>query len=435
MGEAGLDEALQREAEARRQRQPRRGDDSWDWAQAQPRKSQLSRASRLRIQGRLERELLAAFEDVCGRGELSVPPEHLGEILEKLGLLNGAEDDAFAARLGRALAAESHGIHGDDLVSFECLLAFLAGTLHREGGHDHAGARHGRDSLEECCDHLERKLVGTRGHAASRSSSQPRAEACRRGAEPAAGSASPFGGAARTPPRAWPREADAGALEPDTGIAQPSRHFPALSRCEMLYHQAVYASHRNAQLEEETRLSKQEEEMRECTFTPNIHPARRRKEPKVQPRNFESAVARMRAAHRRHVQHREECEHIPHGENYERLRRLYLKDRSCPRPPPLVYVDVDVGRGRVGRIEVHEDDNLHRAAQSFARSFRLSSEAAQKLEVMLHQAYEEQMQALCFAEATQDAGLAPQADPTDRDPAEDSRWSEFMEQEAMMEKS
>jgi len=53
------------------------------------------------------------------------------------------------------------------------------------------------------------------------------------------------------------------------------------------------------------------------------------------------------------AQHREECEHIPHGENYERLRRLgtrpfswYLRDqtgeRTAPRKEPIVYVDVNI---------------------------------------------------------------------------------------------
>merc|ERR1712176_69940 len=105
----------------------------------------------------------------------------------------------------------------------------------------------------------------------------------------------------------------------------------------------------------------------------------------------------MRAAHQQRVHQHEERTRIPCGENYERLRRLgvqpfscYFKDRTGLREPPLMYVDVNVGRGRTGRIGVHEGDDLRVLSRNFARAFQLDRETARKLEDMLYQAYEEQ---------------------------------------------
>lgn len=169
-----------------------------------------------------------------------------------------------------------------------------------------------------------------------------------------------------------------------------------ISRCHLLYHQAIFASRESAQLEEEIKILKQKEEMRECTFRPKLLPSRRTSSPIPQPRNFETTVARMRSAHRQRVKEYEESNHIPCGENYERLRRLgmqpfssYFKDKASARQPPLMYVDVNVGRGRTGRIAVREGDNLRMLSWNFARVFQLDREAVHKLEEMLQQAYEE----------------------------------------------
>merc|ERR1711879_56121 len=87
---------------------------------------------------------------------------------------------------------------------------------------------------------------------------------------------------------------------------------------------------------------------------------------------------------------------IPRGENYERLRRLgpspfscYFKDRpSTTRGPILLYMDVNTGHGRTGRIGVHEGDDLHTLAKNFAIAFQLDAQMECRLEEMLHQACE-----------------------------------------------
>merc|ERR1712100_253561 len=171
----------------------------------------------------------------------------------------------------------------------------------------------------------------------------------------------------------------------------------SVSRCQLLYQQAVFASRESAQLEDEIKSLRQREEMRECTFRPKLLPAARRASstPVAQPRNFDAAVARMRNAYQQRLQRQEEYEHIPVGENYEKLRRLgtqpfsfHLKERSStPREPPIMYIDVNVGHGRTGRISVREGDDLHHISQNFARSFQLDRDMAGQLEEMLQQAY------------------------------------------------
>jgi hypothetical protein len=103
----------------------------------------------------------------------------------------------------------------------------------------------------------------------------------------------------------------------------------------------------------------------------------------------------MRTAQRRREEHVARSEHVPRGENYERLRRLgtqpfscYYKDRAS-RKAPLIYVDVTVGRGRTGRIAVHEGDDLRTLARSFAKTFQLDAEMEQTLTEHLEDACED----------------------------------------------
>jgi len=174
---------------------------------------------------------------------------------------------------------------------------------------------------------------------------------------------------------------------------------PSLARCHLLYQQAVFASRESAQLGEEIKSLRHQEEMRECTFRPKLLSSRRPRSPAptTQPRNFEAAVARMRTAHHRRQEHRRVTEHIPCGENYERLRRLGSQPFSCyyderpatARRPVLLYIDVNVGNGRTGRIGVHEGDDLRVLSRNFAKAFQLDADMELRLEEMLRQACEE----------------------------------------------
>lgn len=427
----GLDEALYREAEARKQRQLMREEEAWLQQQQQAR-PRLSRNSRALCQARLERELHAIFEQCLQQENLSlaaegqvevIPRSRLQFVLETMDFLSGAEEDeAFCSKLGMLLDQDDTG-----LVRFDSLVSFISNSL--DGVDRHVPRTPGICTLEEeCFNHLELQLSKTFGRMVSNRLSRPKLDTrCRyagsssRAAsqEPASPSSGQGAVSARTP--SPPRSERHGAPRRDLSSTPAARQAPSrpqsagsvgfredrlprprtdacgLDRCHLLYHQAIFAAREGAQLEEEIKLLKEREEMRECTFRPKLLPARRptsQVSPRPLVRNFDATVARMKAAHKRQLARDKERLHIPCGENYERLRRLGNQPFSCAsrdrrpfRRQPLLYVDVNVGHGRTGRIGVHEGDDLRVLAKNFARTFQLAAGALDRLENLLQEAY------------------------------------------------
>jgi len=414
---SGFDDALYREAEARRQRQHRREEEVWAQAQRQA-KPKLGRTSRALCQGRLERELQDAFDGAGGQAD-SIALDLLPDVLAGLGLIGGGADgeDAFCSRLGLLLDKEKCG-----LVSFDRLLAFLCRALDLD---DQELSRSPHPSLEEeCFDHLEQQLSKAFGRLLSNRLSRPKvAERERRAASATSAverpqtpprSFSPTRGPFAGPPtQAWATPRALTQSRPSSAPRSRGAEATAISRCHLLYHQAIFASRESAKLEENIKALKEKEETRECTFKPKLLPTRRGSSPMPQPRNFDATIARMRSAQQKRDEHQKEREHISRGENYERLRRrgtqpfsVALRDRVPARPPPLMYIDVNVGRGRTGRIAVHEGDDFRLVSRNFARTFQLDSETARRLEDMLRQAYEQHRPGLGAGDVDGEAGQA-----------------------------
>eukprot|EP00928_Gymnodinium_smaydae_P061485 TRINITY_DN45542_c0_g1_i1.p1 TRINITY_DN45542_c0_g1~~TRINITY_DN45542_c0_g1_i1.p1 ORF type:complete len:512 (-),score=55.23 TRINITY_DN45542_c0_g1_i1:116-1600(-) len=418
-GANSLDEALYRDAEDRRRRQLHREAAAWEDAQ-QLRIPRLGRASRALCQGRLERELREAAEELCG-DSVDIPRADLSRVLEAIGLLCGDEgEETFCAKLALLLDKEERGA-----VPFERLLDFLTRAADRtdldvmERQRISGGTEVGLSLEEACFAHLDQQLSraasglltnrvrrprrassGTRAVAASHSLAisgpgTPSASSCaaslRRSADSARGcGTSMVPASARTQrPRSAPRLRS-------SACGEEERVEPGMHRCHLLYHQAVFASRESAQLGEEIRSLRAQEEMRECTFKPKLTASRRPPSPSscgTQPRNYDATVARMRAAHRRREERKEANERVPRGENYERLRRLgtqpfscYYKDPRLARKPPIMYVDVSVGNGKSGRIGIHEGDDLRVLSRNFARTFQLDVDMERRLEEHLRQA-------------------------------------------------
>lgn len=424
-----LEEALYRDAETRRQRQLEREEAASAHARVQ-RTPRLGRTSRALCQGRVERELREAFGRclacrdasamaVGGIEYSAIPREKLPDVLRALGLLCGAEgEEQFCSKLALLLDSDNRGT-----IAFGRLLGFLLRSIDRDDeGRDGALGPPGlAPSLEEeCFRHLERQLSRAFGRLLSNRLSRPKTP-------PPATSRSPSPGAAaeadaapaevrrpRSAPHGGRRSASACVAAPaaDRAAGRPDAtatpgHRPQISRCHLLYHQAIFALRESVQLEEEIKELKQREEMRECTFRPRLCTTPRSARRSLsasgpQPRNFEAAVSRMRLAHRQRLEKREEEERIPCGENYERHRRLTVKPFDLgphkERCPAIVYVDVTVSKGRVGRIGLHEGDDLGRLSRSFAKAFQLDRAASLRLEEMLQEAY---------AARVQELGLAP----------------------------
>ena len=385
----GLDEALYREAEERKHRQQLREQEALCSAlqQSQPR---LGRTSKALCHTRLERELRAAFHN-CGQPcymecpgqiqSLAIPRSRLGDVLEAMDFLSARDDKVFCEKLGLLLDREETGT-----VQLGKLLEFLWTAL------DSVAQLPDRPlpsptplSLEdECFNQLEWQLL----RAFTRMLSNRH---CRATTQSLSFRRADHGGEAQ----------DATPPVPHRPLPRPSsardRREKRVSRCHLLYHQAIFAAREGAQLEDEIKQLKELEEMRECTFRPHLVASFRqfRPSPRPQVRNFDSTVARMQNAHKQHQEKRERCSRIPSGENYERLRRLGMQPFSCAfrersqRPQPLVYVDVKVAPGRSGRIGVHEGDDLAVLARNFARTFQLDKAAQERLEQLLHKAYEQ----------------------------------------------
>lgn len=274
------------------------------------------------------------------------------------------------------------------MICFDRLLHFISNALDTE----RTPPRFLAFSLEEeCFNQLEWQLSKDFGRMLYNKHNKSTTESIARRFERAADPEPP------RPPSPPPRPttprcpaARAGSASPERGTP---RGTPRLSRCHLLYHQAVFAAKKGAQLEKEIKELNLQQEMQECTFHPQLiasTPQRRAASPHV--RNFEATVMRMKQAQKQHQRRLKEQNRIPAGKKYEKLRRLGPQPFSCAfrrrsKPKPLVYVDVKVGSGRTGRVGVHEGDDFRVLARNFAKTFQLDREAARRLEALLRQAY------------------------------------------------
>ncbi|CAL1161397.1 unnamed protein product [Cladocopium goreaui] len=351
----GLDEILYREAEERKHRQEMREREALIHLREQsiPR---LGRRSKAYYGARLERELLAAFDQCPERNfialndqkeVLAIPRSKVGDVLELMGFV---KDNSFCSRLGVLLDREESG-----MICFDRLLHFISNALDTE----RTPPRFLAFSLEEeCFNQLEWQLSKDFGRMLYNKHNKSTTESIARRFERAADPEPP------RPPSPPPR--------------------PTTPRCP-----AARAG-KGAQLEKEIKELNLQQEMQECTFHPQLiasTPQRRAASPHV--RNFEATVMRMKQAQKQHQRRLKEQNRIPAGEKYEKLRRLGPQPFSCAfrrrsKPKPLVYVDVKVGSGRTGRVGVHEGDDFRVLARqpavkgenrNFAKTFQLDRDA------------------------------------------------------------
>ncbi|CAE7615674.1 unnamed protein product [Symbiodinium microadriaticum] len=395
----GLDEALYREAEERKQRQQIREHEAWLSAlqQSQPK---LGRMSKALCHARLERELRAVFckcaqqcyVELPGQSHmLAVPRSRLGDVLEAMDFLSARDEKVFCEKLALLLDREETG-----MIQLSRLLDFVLTALDTLSQQpDRPSPSLTPLSLEdECFNQLEWQLSKAFTRMLSNRHCRATTQSCHR----------------RTTEREVREASQEDVPTPHRRLQRPlsARNYrekcggKPVSRCHLLYHQAIFAAREGAQLEDEIKHLKELEEMRECTFKPQLVSSFRsfRPSPRPQVRNFDSTVARMKNAHKQHEEQRDRSNRIPSGENYERLRRLGMQPFSCAfrersiRPQLLVYVDVKVGPGRTGRIGVHEGDDLAKLSRNFAKTFQLDKSAQERLEQHLLQACDQAAQGL-----------------------------------------
>ncbi|KAK7200507.1 hypothetical protein NESM_000105900 [Novymonas esmeraldas] len=133
--------------------------------------------------------------------------------------------------------------------------------------------------------------------------------------------------------------------------------------------------------------------MRECTFKPAINaaaPGARAAEPAVQPpsakpASVEAAVRRMIAAR----QHRHEGSAPQPGPSTQASSAVRLKAAGAAAAPPplsrkpLLYVDVDLPRGRHDRLALHAGDDVDNVAMRFSILHGLSDDLRLRLATAL----------------------------------------------------
>ena len=153
----------------------------------------------------------------------------------------------------------------------------------------------------------------------------------------------------------------------------------------------LYELRNNPKLVQDDR-TRDEKELEKCTFHPVINKSSGAK-PAELPRNFHNYVETRRCAIQKQAEQKERLEHIPRGENYDRLKQLKVKpfsflQREKEKKPVILYVDVHVAPGRNGRIAIHEDDDLKELARGFCQVYQLGEEMKTTLEQLLVQQLE-----------------------------------------------
>ncbi|CAG9325379.1 unnamed protein product [Blepharisma stoltei] len=133
-----------------------------------------------------------------------------------------------------------------------------------------------------------------------------------------------------------------------------------------------------------------EKELEKCTFQPSLSSDVKIPKAKITPRGFKESIERLRQANKNRQELKDMLEKRPTGENYEKLKNEKIKpfsflQRQKNERSVLVYVDVNVGPGKTGRIAIHEDDDPKELASNFCMAYHLNSDMKETLEELLNQ--------------------------------------------------
>ena len=153
----------------------------------------------------------------------------------------------------------------------------------------------------------------------------------------------------------------------------------------------LYELRNNPKMVQDDR-TRDEKELEQCTFHPVINKSSVLK-PSSVPRDYQNFINGRREAFQKREEQRKRLEHVPRGENYDKVKQLKVKpfsflQREKEKKSVLLYVDVHVAPGRTGRIAIHENDNPKELAQSFCQVYHLGDEMRATLEQLLVQQLE-----------------------------------------------
>lgn len=169
-----------------------------------------------------------------------------------------------------------------------------------------------------------------------------------------------------------------------------SSYYPNEEEYEQIKEDQEYKQNVRLKVLEEVKKRKEEAELSECTFKPKINNVNPKTfdEP-IRPSNFEKEIGRMRYAYYERMKHKQRADKIPVGEKYEYLRSLPIDPPKCATnyiirtEEPFVFLDVNTGGGKNGRIGLKADDDPYLKAKEFAIAFQLNEEMEAGLAALL----------------------------------------------------
>lgn len=160
-----------------------------------------------------------------------------------------------------------------------------------------------------------------------------------------------------------------------------SSYYPNDQEYEQIKEDLQYKQNIRQKILEEVKKRKEEKELAECTFKPRIRNINSKvfEEP-ARPSNFEKEIGRMRYAYYERMEQKHRAEKVPVGSKYEYMRSLPVDPPKCATnyvirsEEPFLYLDVNTGGGKSGRIGLKPDDDPYGKAREFAIAFQLNDE-------------------------------------------------------------
>jgi len=132
-----------------------------------------------------------------------------------------------------------------------------------------------------------------------------------------------------------------------------------------------------------------------CTFRPKVNsnyavsPQRSIHFSQGVPNGYKKTINRIKKGEQKRTNFQTELEKIPRGENYHKNKDsefnppTFLVRPKITKKEVLVYVDVNIGGGKTGRIAIHKGDNAKSLAKHFSNTYSLNSTMRESLEKLL----------------------------------------------------
>ncbi|KAL4464322.1 hypothetical protein ABPG72_017108 [Tetrahymena utriculariae] len=151
--------------------------------------------------------------------------------------------------------------------------------------------------------------------------------------------------------------------------------------------------------EEQVYYEKQQEELNQCTFKPNVNRSRisginEKIDAKDLVRDFEKSVGRVKTGFQRSQILKQKLEKVSKGERYDSLKKLKpapptLLSRQIQKEKPFSQFKVSLSKNKVVTISLRESDDPHTFARNFAKIHQISPSVEKELEGIIRNLKEE----------------------------------------------